>query len=200
MRRRPINLFFPIAVSREKGFAGPITFSAKGGQLADKEEGRTRVYADFADGKGSIHSKILTNLAKHRVDVTAVGVHDGRRVSLTRTFELDVRTAFVVSTEPAEMKLEPGSTAKVRLLADRMKSFDGDVIVLLSPTQGLNLPEKVIIPRGQTGVDLTIKIDADRTPGRQSVNLNATAQVNGFEEEQRGRLDVDIVKTPTPKK
>jgi hypothetical protein len=191
---------FPVAIKRLKSFEGPISFSAKGGQIAPKEEGRTRVYAEIKEGKGSIHSKILTNLVKHRVDVTAVGIHDGRRVTLTRTFDLEIRAAYVVSAEPALLKLEPGVTGKLRLNADRMKTFDGDVTVQLSPTQGLNLPEKVVIPRGQTGVDVEIKVAPDRTPGRQNINLNATAQVNGFEEEQRGRFDVEIVKTPVPKK
>jgi hypothetical protein len=185
---------FPMAVTRTEGFAGPITYSAKGGQIAPKEEGRTRVYAEFADGKGSIHSKILTNIAKHRVDVTAVGVDGGRRVALTRTFELDIRSAFVVTTEPALLKLEPGAAAKFRLKAERLKSFEGDVTVQLSPTLGVELPTMVVIPRGQAGVDIDIKIDAGRTPGRQNINLNASAVVNGFEEEQRGRFDFEIVK------
>jgi hypothetical protein len=191
---------FPIAVTRAKGFAGPITYSAKGGQLAPKEEGRTRVYAEFAEGKGSIHSKILTNLTKHRVEVTAVGVHEGRRVALTRTFDLQIRSAFTVTAEPALVKLEPGATAKVRLTAERMKTFDGDVTVQISPALGLTLPASVVIPRGKDGVEVEVTVAPDLTPGRRSINLNATALVNGLEEEQRGRLDIDIVKKPAPKK
>ncbi|HYT93476.1 MAG TPA: hypothetical protein VEL76_32460 [Gemmataceae bacterium] len=191
---------FPIVVTRGNGFAGPLTYSAKGGQIAPKEEGRTRVYAEFAEGKGSIHSKILTTLAKHRVEVTAVGVHEGRRVALTRTFDLQIRSAFAVTAEPPTLKTEPGAIARVRLNADRMKTFDGDVTVQLSPALGLTLPATVVIPRGQAGVDVELTVAPDRTPGRQSINLNATAVVNGLEEEQRGRLDIDIVKTPAPKK
>jgi hypothetical protein len=191
---------FPIAVTRIKGFAGPISYSAKGGQLAPKEEGRTRVYAEFAEGKGSIHSKILTILTKHRVEVTAVGVHEGRRVALTRTFELLIRSAFTVTAEPALLKLEPGDTAKVRLTADRMKSFDGDVTVQLSPALGVTLPATVVIPRGQASLDVLVTVAPERAAGRQSINLNATALVNGLEEEQRGRLDIDVVKKPVPKK
>ena len=191
---------FPIALTRIKGFDGPISYRAKGGQIAPKEEGRTRVYAEFTESKGTIHSKILTNAAKHRVDVTAVGVQGGRRVTLTRTFDLDVRPAYAITTEPAVLKLEPGSAGKLRLNADRMKNFDGEVTVQLSPALGLDLPTTVVIPRGQAGVDVAIKVDPQRTPGRQSINLNASAVVGGFEEEQRGRLDIDIVKTPAPKK
>ena len=191
---------FPIAVTRKKGFDSPITFSAKGGQLAPKEEGRTRVYAEFAEGKGSIHSKILTNLAKHRVDVTALGVKDGRRIALTRTFDLEVKAAYVIRFEPALLKIEPGATAKVRLNAERMKNFDAAVTVQLSPSLGIDLPTTIVIPRGQSGVDVEMKIDANQPAGRRSINLSASADVNGLEEEQRGRLDIDIVKTVTPTK
>src|SRR5206468_3731759 len=106
---------FPVVINRFPGFAAqPFTFSAKGGQLAAKEEGRTRVYAEFTPKKGdehlvvgSIHSKILTNLGKHRVDVTIVGVNpkDGRRVALLRTFDLEIRSAFAVAAEPSSTKL-----------------------------------------------------------------------------------------------
>ncbi len=191
---------FPMAVTHVKGFNGPIAYSAKGGQLADKEEGRTRVYAEFAKDKGSIHSKILTNLAKHRVDVTAVGTHQGRRVSLTRTFELDVRAAYVVKAEPALLQIEPGTTGKLRLNAERMKNFDAEVTLELAPVLGLDLPVTIVIPRGQTGVDVPIVIPADRAPGRINVSFNASAEVNGLEEEQRGRFEVEVVKTATPKK
>ena len=83
---------------------------------------------------------------------------------------------------------------------DRLKTFDGDVAVQLAPTLGLDLPSMIVIPRGQTGVDFAVKADPQRAPGRQGINLNATAVVNGFEEEQRGRFDVDIVKMPVQKK
>jgi hypothetical protein len=193
---------FPMKVSRSKGFDGPITFSAKGGQLAPKEEGRTRVYAEFTERKGSIHSKILTNLGKHRVDVTALGVNPkgGRRVALTRTFDLDVRAAYVVTAEPASPKLAPGGTAKLRLHAERMKSFAAKVEVQLSPALGIELPATVVIPPGQASVDFDIKIDANQPAGRRSINWNASAFVNGLEEEQRGQLDIEIVQTVTPKK
>lgn len=192
---------FPISIKRSNGFKAPLTYSAKGGQIAPKSEGRTRVYAEFAEGKGSMHSKILTNLAKHRVDITAVGTHEGRRVSLTRTFDLEIRSAFVVTAEPAMLKLAPGAAAKVRLNAERMKTFDGDVTVQLSATLGLNLPDKIVIPRGQLGVDVEIIVAPDRSPGRQNINLTATAEVNGFEEEQRGsRLDIEVTKSAAQKK
>jgi hypothetical protein len=191
---------FPIVPTVKAGTNAKITYSAKGGQIAPKEEGRTRVYAEFTKDKGSIHSKILTNLTKHRVEVTAVGVEGSRTVSLTRTFDLDIRSAFTVVADPALLKLEPGASGKLRLNADRLKTFDAEVEVQLTPVIGLEFPLTVVIPRGQTGVEVPIKVDPNRSPGRQNINLNATALVNGFEEEQRGRFEVEIVKTAAPKK
>jgi hypothetical protein len=84
----------------------------------------------------------------------------------------------------------------VRLEVNRLKTFDGDVTLQLSPVLGMELPESVTIPRGKSSVDVAIKVDASRTAGRQSIQFNATAQVNGFEEEQRGRFEIEILKAP----
>jgi hypothetical protein len=192
---------FPIVTTRVPGFDGPLTFTAKGGQIAPKEEGRTRVYADFPSEKmGAIHSRILTNLTKHRVEVTATGTSQGRRTSLTRTFDLDIRSAFAITAEPALAKGEPGTTVKVRLNAERQKAFNGEVTLQLSPVVGLTFPETVTIPRGQPGVDVEVKIDADRPNGRHGINWHATALVDGFEEELRGRFEVEVMKPAPPKK
>jgi hypothetical protein len=199
---------FPIVTTRMPGFDGPITFRAKGGQLADKQEGRTRVYAELPPATatqprtvGSIHSRILTNLVKHRVEVTGAGVYQGRCVALTRTFDLDIRTAFTVNAEPAKVTVEPGAAVKVRLSVERLKSFDGDVTVQLSPVPGLTLPEKVVFARGQSDMEMEINVAPERTPGRQNINLSATAVVNGFEEEQRGgRFEIEVSKPAKAKK
>ena len=100
---------FPVQIQRLAKTDTKFSISAKGGQIAPKEEGRTRVYAEFTEGKGSIHSKILTNLTKHRVDVTVVGVDAGRKVALQRLFDLEIRSAFSITAEPAMSKLEPGA-------------------------------------------------------------------------------------------
>src|SRR5262249_40032180 len=91
----------PIVTTRRPGFDAPITFTARGGQLADKNEGRTRVYAEFPEAtakdlkvSGGVHSRILANVGKTRIEVLASTVHEGRRVTLVRTFELEIRTAF----------------------------------------------------------------------------------------------------------
>jgi len=193
---------FAIVITREKGFTGPVTFSAKGGQIAPKEEGRTRVYAEFPTAMpdqprvlGSIHSKILTNPAKHRVDLTAASVHQGRQVTLQRTFNLEVRSAFAVSVDPPTQKLDPGASGKVRLNVDRLKTFDGEVEVDITPTFGIEMPERIVIPRGQAGVDVGFRVASERAAGKVNINLSATAQVNGYEEENRGiRIEIDVQK------
>jgi hypothetical protein len=72
---------------------------------------------------------------------------------------------------------------------------------MLAPAAGLTFPEKVVIPRGQAGVEVEVRAEAGAAPGRRSVGLSGTADVDGFEEEQRGgRFEIEIPKMETPKK
>lgn len=198
----------PIVTTRDKGFAEPIAFTAKGGQLADKREGRTRVYAEFADAtssalnvNGVVVSKILSNIGKSRIEVSGTATHQGRRVTLTRVFELELTTAFTVAGEPKKLALLPGESAKVRVVATRVKSFDGDVLVELPRITGLSMPESVVILKGQSAVDVEIRVLPDATPNRHNLQGRATATVDGFEEEQRGTLfEIEIRKVEAPKK
>jgi hypothetical protein len=198
----------PLVTTRKAGFDAPISFTARGGQLADKNEGRTRVYAEFPQATakelkaaGSVHSRILTNLGKTRIEVLASAVHEGRKITLIRTFELEIRTAFAVAADPAPVKLAPGGAARVRLMVDRAKTFAGPVTVHLQPAQGLEFPEKVEVPRGQASVEVEVKVQEGTTPGRRSIQLTAAADVDGFEEEQRGgRIEIEVPKPEAPKK
>jgi hypothetical protein len=192
----------PLVTTRKAGFDAAITFTARGGQLAPKDEGRTRVYAEFPEAtakeakvKGSVHSRILSNLGKTRIEVLATGVDRGRRITLIRTFELEIRTAFTVAADPTPVKLAAGNSTKARITVDRVKSFDGSVTVRLSPANGLEVPEKVVIPRGQTTVEVEVKAQTGTNPGRRSIQLSATGDVDGFEEEQRGgRIEIEVPK------
>ncbi len=198
----------PLVTTRKAGFDAPITFTARGGQLADKNEGRTRVYAEFleATGKslkvaGSIHSRILSNLGKTRIEVLASALHEGRTITLIRTFELEIRTAFTLPTATVPVKLSPGSATRVRLTVDRVKTFAGPVRVKLAPAAGLELPETVVIPRGQAEVEIEVKAEANATPGRRSIALLGSADVDGFEEEHNGgRIEIEVLKPEAPKK
>jgi hypothetical protein len=75
------------------------------------------------------------------------------------------------------------------------------VTVHLQSAQGLEFPEKVEVPRGQASVEVEVKVQEGATPGRRSIQLSGTADVDGFEEEQRGgRIEIDVPKPESPKK
>lgn len=198
----------PITTTRTEGFDGPITFRATGGQLADKNEGRTRVYAEFPDAtakqpsvSGAVVSKILSNIGKTRIEVTATGTHQGRRVTLIRTFELDLTYAYKITTDTPKVALLPGESTKVKLAVERVKTFDGPVTIHLNTVQGLEAPETVTIPKGQTSVEFAVKALPDAQPRKQNWQLIATADVSGFEEELRAApVEIEIKKVEVPKK
>lgn len=198
---------FPLVTTRVAGLDGPIAFTARGGQLAPREDVRTRVYATLPEATprqlrvtGSIHSRILSNLGKTRIEVQGTAIHQGRRVTLTRSFDLDLRTAFRVTAEMDKAPVAPGTTMKVRLLADRVKTFDGPITVRLTPVSGIELPATVMIPRGAASVDLEIKIPSDLTPRRLGIRARSSATVGDFEEEQQDELgNIDVRKPDPPK-
>ena len=71
----------------------------------------------------------------------------------------------------------------------------------LQPAANLELPETVVIPRGETGVEIEVKAQKEAMPGRRSVQLSGTADVDGFEEEHRGaRIEIEVPKPEVPKK
>ena len=198
----------PIATTRVKSFEGPITFSAEGGQLAPKEEGRTRVYAEFPVAgpqsrqvAGFIQSLILSNLAKTRIKVSAVGTHQGRRVMLMRSFDLNLVAGFKVMGEPAKVSVLPGETARTRFVVQRVGSLDSAVTIRFNTNLGLDLPEAVVIEKGQTGVDFAVPIPADTNPRKINIQAVSTGDVNGYEEEIRGLLlEIEVRKPDVPKK
>lgn len=197
-----------IVTTRAPGFDGPIRFHAVGGQLAPKTEGRTRVYAEFPEATaaepnvtGVIVSKILSNLGKTRIDVSASGAHRGRTVTLMRAFDLDLVTAFRFAPEPARASLLPGEKATVKLTMRRTDRFAGPITLQLSQQQGLEFPETVVIPKGQESVAVTVAASPDAQPRRQALSVHATGDVDGFEEEIRGQpIEIEVKKVEPPKK
>ncbi|HEY1191738.1 MAG TPA: hypothetical protein VGE74_29165 [Gemmata sp.] len=198
----------PVTTTRSDGFDGPIAFTAVGGQLADKNEGRTRVYAEFPEltaqqltAQGVVVSKILSNIGRARIEVSATGTHRGRRVTLVRTFDLNLSYAYVLSSATPKVALLPGESAKVRYTLTRAKSFDGAVTLHLSAVPGLDAPEKVTIPKGEAAVEFVVKALPDAQPRKQNWQLTATGEVSGFEEEQRAApVEIEIKKVESPKK
>lgn len=198
----------PITLTRVPGFAAPVNFTAVGGQLAPKEEGRTRVYAEFPEAKtgddnvaGFVQSLILSNLVKARIDVSAVGTHNGRRVTLTRSFHLDLVPAFRVKGEPAKVSVLPEETARAQLTVERVGVFDGAVTVRFNQNSGLSLPEEIVIPKGQTAIPFEVAIPADTNPRTYNLQALSSGEVAGYEEEIRASvLSIEVRKPDVPKK
>jgi hypothetical protein len=198
----------PLTLRRCAGYTDAITFTAKGGQLAPKTEGRTRVYAEFptatgttTDVRGSIHSKILSNLGNVRVDVNATGRDGERTVTLTRTFELNLTTAYQMTTEPSKQTVAPGATVHVRVQATRVPTFTGAITLKLPTIPGLTLPETLTLPAGQSAAMLTVQVAPDANPTRYNIQAHAHGAVGGFEEEIRVTLlELDVRHPEAPKK
>ena len=105
------------------------------------------------------------------------------------------------STAKEPVKLSLGSSGKVLVKVDRLKSFNGPVVVLLSPNDGLECPEKVTIPKGKDSVEVEVKVRPETPPGRHVISLSGTADVDGFEEEARGdRIEIEVPQPVKPKK
>lgn len=202
---RYLSVDIPIKTTRAAGFDGPITFRAAGGPMGPKEELRSALYPDLPpamagtlDVTGALRSRILLNTGKHRVDVWATGTAGGREVTLMRSFDLEIRSAFEVSpAEPGPTKVEAGGTARVRLKVDRISGFAG-AVTIRPRGETWGLPDELTIPAGQESVEAEVRIPAGRGPGRISVSLTCTGQVGGFEESRDTRIELEV--PPPPKK
>ncbi|MDB5335799.1 MAG: putative serine proteinase, subtilase family [Planctomycetaceae bacterium] len=180
---------FPIVTTRTAGFAAPITFKVKGGQIGVEKEERNQIYAKFTPAtpeqlkaSGTFFNRILTNLAKHRVDLTASAEVNGQRINLTRTFTLDVRSAFQPTYELAQPMIPPGGTVKVKILANRVPTFDGPITMTMGPYSGFKFPETVEIPKGQPFVEVDFKAEPQTNPGRHDIRMQVAGFVNKYEE------------------
>ncbi len=198
----------PIVTTRAAGFEGSIAFEARGGQLAEESEGRTRVFARFREAtpkrvnvSGVVVSKILSNTVKSRIEVTATARHQGQRIQLLRTFDLDLTTAFKFAPEPVKVSLLPGESTRARVSISKVKGFDGPVILHLQPMPGITFPETVMVPKGQTSVEIDIAVSLDAQPRKQGLAVMAAGEVDGFEEEVRGSpIEIEVRKVEPPKK
>ncbi len=198
---------FPIVTKRSAGFTSPITFAVTGGQIGVETEERNQVYARFTPAtaerltaSGTFFNRILTNLAKHRVDLTATADVNGHRVNLIRTFTLEVQSAFKPTIEPELPTTDPGGTVKVKLLANRVATFDGPVTFTLGPQSGFTFPETVTIPKGAESVEFELKADPKLNPGRHNLRQQVAGFVGKYEESfNLPNIPIEIKKPVTNK-
>ncbi|MDA1018332.1 MAG: hypothetical protein O3A00_28240 [Planctomycetota bacterium] len=181
---------FPIVTSRVTGLGKPIVFAAQGGQIGDEAVERSNVYVRIPNAtvdqpkvEGTFRNRINTQYTKARVDLSASVSLDGYEVTLFRTFDLDVRSAFKPTFEPATVTVEPGSMAKIKVLANRTTNYNGEVVVTpTSDVPGIKLPETIVIPSGRDHVELDVPISAELVPRRYSIRCQSAGYVGKYEE------------------
>lgn len=199
----------PIATRRQAGFASPITFSAKGGQLGNEREERVQVYfrapaatPETLNVNGTLFNRILTNYQKNRVDLSATAEYEGHQVTLTRTFDVDIHAAFAPKFEPAEIELLPGEKGTLKVLAGRVPTFDGEIeLTVQNPPGQFVQPESIKLAAGKPDAPLEITVKPGTNPGRYQIRYETTGYVGKFQELVRNPiLTVNVKKPPEPKK
>jgi len=104
-----------------------------------------------------------------------------------------VRTAHRLSVEPPKLSLQPGATARVKLLVDRVPTFRGPVTVNPLSVAGLLLPDEIVIAEGQEAVEVELRVAAELKPGAFRVRLPASARVEQFQEDTPGvELEIEV--------
>ena len=182
-----------------------MTFKAKGGQIGEESEIRRQIFVRFGQAsakeppaKGQFFSRNLPNESKDRIDVAASGERDGRRVTLVRCFDLELRAGFEVTQEPSPLTLAPGESGIFKLRATRLPPFVGPIAIEPTEVFGIKLPEKLEIPAGKDEIDVPVSVAADFMPRRVQIRFQSSAQVGQFLEEPRPKnIDIDV-KKPTP--
>lgn len=208
---RFLSIELPIATTRRPEFKSPITFKAIGGQIGEESEIRRQIYVrsipatpEKLNTQAAFYSRNLPNEQKDRIDISAIGEFEGRRVQLIRSFDMELKAAFDVTAEKPIVLL-PGESAKVTLLANRLPPFTGPIKIETIETPGITFPTTITIPEGQASIEVEVKVAADFTPRKVNIRLPGQAQVGKFVEDGRAKnLEVDVkkpeVKKPEPPK
>jgi hypothetical protein len=150
---------------------------------------------------GLVFNRILTDYRKARIELSATASEETRRVTLNRTFDLDLKAAFAPTPEPASLEIEPGGIAKFRLLANRTQVFAGPLILTPSKLNGFSYPEKFEIPADQSSVDVELKAALETAEGNYQLSLVTRGYVGKYEEEVNGpNSTITIKKPPTEHK
>ncbi len=208
---RYLSIDFPVHTTRRAGFLGEISFRADGGQIGQESEIRRQIYSRFTPATpaklsthGTFYSRNLPNEAKDRVDLSATAESSGRKVTLVRSFDLELKAAYDLTFEPKSVPVLPGESTTFRLETSRLPPFTGAITIEPTLTPGVTLPDSITIPEGASGVDVAVQIPLGAEPRKVRVRLQSRAQVGKFVEEGRPKdVEIDIKKPevkPTPAK
>jgi len=184
---------FEFVTTRIEGFDSPITFVPRGGQLEQHRMPKPPINPEISEATrassvivGTLRSGVNTNLQKQRVTLTGTAVLDDRTINLTRTFELDVKVAFHVSTEPQKLELQPGDTAKVKLFANRLGPLKSELKIAPSQLEGLQIPSQVVIAESVSEVEVEVSVAANAKPGTYKISLPTETRIDKFYESDNG--------------
>jgi hypothetical protein len=202
---RYLQVPFEISTPRSPGFESPITFTALGQQLGEEREGRKQVFyrippvaAGAASTTASIHSRSQANEGKERVDIFAVTHAGNREITLVRSVNLSVQPGFELSSDPLMLMLEPGSTAKLKLIVKRLAGVTCPITIRPTAFAGVTVPESVVIPADQSAVEIDVVVAADCQPRRDRLRFPSSGQVGAFQEEPRQlELELEVKKPAT---
>ena len=189
-----------VKTTRIAGFENPIRFVARGGELDQNQLRKPRVRLHIGEATvenpaiaGTLQSYVNCLTHRQRVVLTGTTSHQGRELSLTRTFDLNIVVAF--SPVPARKKVSvaAGSSVRVALRPNRLAPFDGPVMLSLGQVKGLELPGSVVVPKGADEIEIEVKVASDMKPGTYKVSLSGIARVERFQESAGGApIEVEV--------
>lgn len=190
---RYVQSDFTIRTSRRPDYRGPVTFVARGGLLDQNRLQKPSITAIIPQGtsdapeiKAVLKSGVNTQLDRHRVTVTGTAIDAARLVHLTRTFELETKTAYRPAYESSETELTRGSSKVVKVAINRLPPFGGVVKLTLTAADGIHVPGTLQVPSGSPAVELKLTAADDIKPGRYTVSVTGDAVIGTFLERVTG--------------
>ena len=196
---RYLSTEFQLNVTSDDGLQQPIVFEARGGELEWNNLQEPRVIATIPEVTGSqtgligtLRSQVNTATLQQRVTVTATAQLPDRVVHLTRTLQLTIQEAFRPAGVEDKYEAVPGEVLTVRVDAHRLAPFDGEVRVAPQQHEQLPMPMSIVIPEGQSSVEIKIPVAADIKPGSYSLTMTGSARVAKFNEQAAGKLVIEI--------
>ena len=189
-----------VKTTRIAGFENPIRFVARGGELDQNNLRKPRVRLHIGEATvgnpmttGTLESYVNTAAQRQRVILTGTTVYQGRELSLTRTFDIDIVVAFRPGPAQKKVSVAAGSSVRVAVRPNRLAPFDGPVMLSLGQVKGLELPGTVVVPKGAKEVEVEVKAAAGLKPGTYKVSLSGIARVERFQESAGGEtLEVEV--------
>ena len=189
-----------VKTTRVGGFDGPIRFVARGSELDQNQLRKPRVRlhigqatSENATTTGTLESYVNTKLHRQRVILTGTAIYQGRELSLTRTFDLEIVVAFRPGPARKKVSLAAGGSVRVAVRPNRIAPFDGPVMLSIGQVKGLELPGSVVVPQGAREVEIEIKAAAGMKPGTYKVSLSGIGRVERFQESAGGEaLEVEV--------